>query len=468
MRVKIGWIAGVVVGSVVAAGFGQASTAFTYQGLLNGVGGSVDSEVSMSFRLFDAAVGGTAIGPVVDRPLVEVEDGVFDVALDFGVQATGTRATWLEITVEGFTLTPRQAITGSPYSVQTRGIFVDGDGDVGIGTESPGADVDIAGDGTRVRVRSDSGPATVALRGPAPVGFGGTYAAVSFEDEVGAERFGLSHLDVFGQDVLSLRPADDPLGLFQLRADGRASMGDVPSIARLHVTDRDIGVYNDGMVNDTAALEDNDAVLGIYSSDTGNFGSAISLGEVVGGALVDKWGMVRTTGNTAPELRVTYGPDANYAQNPTAVTFVPDGIRYRDGSVQRWAGVTDAESWVDNPNADVLVETYYGGPQVVVSAMGQKVFVNGFASFQMLNDLGVSYRLAYRRVGMGFNYTPLGLFRMSRAGDDSGRDRRSVGLTNVVEGLLPGTYEFRVLVTPSQSGGTANRLVGVDLSAIVF
>ncbi|MEM7755006.1 MAG: hypothetical protein AAF297_05155 [Planctomycetota bacterium] len=468
MDVKMSWFAGVVLGVCAAIGFGQAPTALTYQGVLSGPGGPVDDELPMAFRLFDAAVGGSPVGPTVSVPLVEVEGGVFTVSLDFGVRATGTRAMWLEVSVAGVALSPRQAIGGSPYSLQTRGVFVDGDGDVGIGTESPGADVDIAGAGTSVIVRSDAGPATVALRGPTPGGFGGTYSTLSFENGAGAERFGVSMLNVFGQDFLSLRPGDDPLGFFQVRADGKASMGDVPSIARLHVTDRDIGTFGDAMLNETAALEDNDAVFGIYSLNTGNFGSAIALAEVVGGSLVDKWGLVRTTSNTSPELRVTYGTDANYAQNPTSVAFTPEGIRFRDGSVGRWAGVVDGDSWVSSSSTDVTNEQFIGGPQVTVSASGQQVLVTGFATFQMLNDLGVSYRLAYRRVGMGFNYTQIGLFRISRSSDDSGRDRRNVGITSVVKGLSPGTYEFRLLVTPSQSGGTPNRVVGIDLSAIVF
>ena len=58
-----------------------------------------------------------------------VSDGLFTVQLDFGAAAFNGDTRWLEITVNGTLLTPRQRVNATPYAVQTRGIFVSQDGD---------------------------------------------------------------------------------------------------------------------------------------------------------------------------------------------------------------------------------------------------------------------------------------------------------------------------------------------------
>lgn len=121
------------------------TSAFTYQGQLKQAGAAANGAYPMSFTLWDAATDGTQIGPTLtfeDIPgisaPVEVFDGQFNVSLDFGGDAFNGDARWLEITVEGTTLAPRQALTAAPYAVQTRGIHVNETGDkVGIGTTAP-------------------------------------------------------------------------------------------------------------------------------------------------------------------------------------------------------------------------------------------------------------------------------------------------------------------------------------------
>jgi hypothetical protein len=65
---------------------------------------------------------------------VLVHEGIFAVPLDFGANAFNNSMRWLEISVDGVILAPRQAITRTPYALQTRGIFVNEDLQVGIGT----------------------------------------------------------------------------------------------------------------------------------------------------------------------------------------------------------------------------------------------------------------------------------------------------------------------------------------------
>jgi len=108
----------------------QTDTTFTYQGQLNESGAPANGSYSMRFKLFDALAGGNQIGSTfIINPKV-VADGLFAAELDFGAQDFSTGQHWLEIIVYGDTLAPRQAVTGSPYSIQTRGINIDDDGNV--------------------------------------------------------------------------------------------------------------------------------------------------------------------------------------------------------------------------------------------------------------------------------------------------------------------------------------------------
>jgi hypothetical protein len=111
---------------LIASAFGQSS-AFTYQGKLTDGGSPATGQYDLSFRLFDSASGGTEVGAVIIREDVQTSGGIFNVNLDFGSSpfTTGT-GNFLEISVRPSTstgtftlLTPRQAITSSPYAVQT-------------------------------------------------------------------------------------------------------------------------------------------------------------------------------------------------------------------------------------------------------------------------------------------------------------------------------------------------------------
>ncbi|MBX3726610.1 MAG: tail fiber domain-containing protein [Xanthomonadales bacterium] len=125
--------------------------AFTYQGELRLASGPADGGFDLRFRLYDAEAGGSQIGPLVSLDDVQVTEGLFSVALDFGpFQFAGDRQ-FLEIAIRpagtgGFeTLSPRTEVTAAPYawgaavaladSVTTTSIV---DGSIG------GADIDAA------------------------------------------------------------------------------------------------------------------------------------------------------------------------------------------------------------------------------------------------------------------------------------------------------------------------------------
>jgi hypothetical protein len=128
----------------------QSGTAFTYQGELMESGVPADGSYSMSFKLFDAIIGGSQVGSTVNVAAQTVADGIFSRELDFGVQDMGNSAYWIEIVVEGNALLPRVAMTGAPFSVQTRGFFVDDENRVGVNMNAPSAQ-------TQMHVRSTTG-----------------------------------------------------------------------------------------------------------------------------------------------------------------------------------------------------------------------------------------------------------------------------------------------------------------------
>jgi hypothetical protein len=102
------------------AGAQPVGTAFTYQGRLADGTGPANGGYDLQFVVYDAATGGSPVGPVVTRDDILVAGGLFAVSLDFGA-VFGTDKRWLEIGVRPGSstgtytlLTPRQEITPTP------------------------------------------------------------------------------------------------------------------------------------------------------------------------------------------------------------------------------------------------------------------------------------------------------------------------------------------------------------------
>lgn len=158
MRILCAIVAAAVIGGPVVA----QGTAFTYQGELHNAGNPAEGPHDLTFSLWDALSGGSQEGSTLVRNNVAVANGRFTVALDFGANAlAGDR--WLQIGVEGTALSPRQALTASPFSIQTRGIFVDNANNVGIGTEAPLADLHVFGNAAGVRIQDEIDPSSYTL-----------------------------------------------------------------------------------------------------------------------------------------------------------------------------------------------------------------------------------------------------------------------------------------------------------------
>jgi hypothetical protein len=131
----------------LAAGAAPAlaqGTAFTYQGQLKSDGLPVDSSADFEFRLFTTATGGSQLGSSVVQTGVSVTSGLFATPVDFGVNPyTSNQTLFLEIAVRNpagsgsfVTLGSRQPLTPAPFSLATRGINVDANGDIALLTSA--------------------------------------------------------------------------------------------------------------------------------------------------------------------------------------------------------------------------------------------------------------------------------------------------------------------------------------------
>jgi len=151
-----------------AAHAADIGTAFTYQGQLKQDGAPANGNLDMEFRLFDASTLGNQVGNPVTLNGVPVSNGLFTVTLnaagEFGPSAFNGEQRWLQVTVNGTRLAPRQPITPVPYASHALNapdghsldasdgspvdaVFVDEAGHVGIGTQAPVAGLHVEGPG---------------------------------------------------------------------------------------------------------------------------------------------------------------------------------------------------------------------------------------------------------------------------------------------------------------------------------
>jgi len=138
-------------------------TAFTYQGQLKDGGVPANGTYDLGFSLWDQPDGGNLVAGPLLQPGSAVTAGLFTSELDYGPVFTGAPM-WLEISVNGTALSPRQALNSTPYCQMSStaqsattadyayGPWVPAgsnlyylDGNVGIGTSAPTAKLEIAG-----------------------------------------------------------------------------------------------------------------------------------------------------------------------------------------------------------------------------------------------------------------------------------------------------------------------------------
>lgn len=102
---------------LIAALPALAQQPITYQGQLRQSGTPFTGLADMEFRLYDALSGGSQVGSVLLRADVPVEDGLFQVELDFGAGSFGADPRWLDIAVDGTPLDPRQRVHAAPMAM---------------------------------------------------------------------------------------------------------------------------------------------------------------------------------------------------------------------------------------------------------------------------------------------------------------------------------------------------------------
>lgn len=126
-----GILAVLLVALVVAAGQAQGpesqatmGTSFVYQGVLRSNSNPVSGTCDFRFSLWDSVSGGSQIGATWTETGVTVTHGLFTATLDFGAGVFQGDERYLEIAVRCpsgsgayTTLTPRQALTPTPYAL---------------------------------------------------------------------------------------------------------------------------------------------------------------------------------------------------------------------------------------------------------------------------------------------------------------------------------------------------------------
>jgi subtilisin-like proprotein convertase family protein/polyhydroxyalkanoate synthesis regulator phasin len=155
------------------------STAFTYQGRLDGV--PPDATVNLRFRLWNHPTSTDPANTASDTitRTVTLNDNLFTTTIDFGTGIERQRALFVEIaaSVPGSggsltTLAPRQPITGTPLALGVRGITIDSQSQVGVGgIDNPDFTFESNG---RIRIRGSADgsgdPPGIWFSSPNPVG----------------------------------------------------------------------------------------------------------------------------------------------------------------------------------------------------------------------------------------------------------------------------------------------------------
>ena len=88
---------------------------FTYQGRLQQNGAPANGNFDLAFALYDQPSGGSQVGATVNEADFPVADGIFSVSLSFPGAFTGTQL-YLQVSVEGTPLLPRQAVATAPVA----------------------------------------------------------------------------------------------------------------------------------------------------------------------------------------------------------------------------------------------------------------------------------------------------------------------------------------------------------------
>jgi hypothetical protein len=251
---------------------------------------------------------------------------------------------WLGMTVgDDSEIHPRTKLVTVPYAFRVS--TVDGaTGGIISGDVAIQSDLDLNGD-LRVTGRVGIGAGDPAeklhVNGDIRLSSGGDIAFV--DDNTRIYETG-NDLVLTADDDVFLMPDDDvyiaPDGgspWIQFDPGGqKLGIGTTAPLTTAHVRGSSLSLPSGAIHYDEFILEDADAILGLYSGTAGPAGSAVTFGEVSGGALVDKWAIIRETSGGGKGLRVTYGTGKDQFVNTT--------MMYLDSSGNVGVGTTSPHS----------------------------------------------------------------------------------------------------------------------------
>jgi uncharacterized coiled-coil protein SlyX len=125
---KTSW--GCIACLAIVVGFFTCASAqtgvITYQGRLNDNGTLADGVYDLRFTIYDAVTNGSVVSIPMTNAATGVTNGLFSAPLDFDTNTFDGSARWIEIAARTngaalfTTLDPRQAITSTPYAIQSR------------------------------------------------------------------------------------------------------------------------------------------------------------------------------------------------------------------------------------------------------------------------------------------------------------------------------------------------------------
>jgi hypothetical protein len=192
-----------------------AETRISYQGQLDQSGNPYTGSADMRFQLYDAATGGNAVGPEINRAGVQVTDGLFQVELDFGATAFETSPLWLQVKVDGVDLTPRQRLGAAPYAINAA--------NAGIETLLAGFGLIGGGSGDSVNLSVDS--SLFQRRVTSSCNFGSAIRSISASGGVTCEVVDTGALSLPFSGSASTSPTSTEVFEITNNGSGRAIVG---------------------------------------------------------------------------------------------------------------------------------------------------------------------------------------------------------------------------------------------------
>jgi hypothetical protein len=312
---------------------GTVTSQISYQGrLADAHGNPMNGTVNMVFQLWNAASGGQLMGAGdIVKNNVGVTNGLFTVQLDVPHDAFNGQGLWLQIRVNGQTLSPRQALLPVPYALSLRpGAIITSPGPdtLHVGNEAGGWAVE-AWSRNNIALLGTNGPGggspPSGMHGVHGIGAGiGVYGQGGHTGVYGnGTSFGVKGDSSGGDGVTGETTAANKAGVYGHNRDGAAIRGRSENSDAIvgwtgAASKSGISGLSDAGVGVTGRSSGNDGVVGVTSSTLpGNAGvrarnegsgpAIFSEGDLyVTGALRGNVG-ARSTASPASARRATPG-----------------------------------------------------------------------------------------------------------------------------------------------------------------